>query len=411
MDLQFSLNQRKRILIIIFIIAFLARFLVTVYLSDPSRRHRIYSGDSLSYNGLAISLIEGNGYRDPGSGKLTSVRPPLYPLFLAGVYSVFGQNIFTVSLIQLILSAWTCLLIFHIGQKVADFRVGIISAFIAVFYPELLHWTPVIMTETLFLFLLCLAILYLLKSVRQNSISTQILAGLFLGLTALCRPVILLFPLCILIWIILIPEINLKEKIRNLAIIFLFMGLTILPWSLRNYFVHHSFVPVSTDGGLVFYQGNSPEATGGTRGYVDGKDYIYPKEELEGMSEVEKDRYLYKSGLKFIRYHPKRFLKSATKKFKNMWRPTWEGSSKLNYCIMLPAYGFLIIFGVVGLIYSFRRWRNFLLVYLIIIYFILFHMIFTGMIRFRLPAIPFIIIFAAFGVEKLFRKLIIKIKS
>ena len=39
-------------------------------------------------------------------------------------------------------------------------------------------------------------------------------------------------------------------------------GLTVLPWTIRNYEVLHGIVPVSSNGGSVLYRANNPAATG-----------------------------------------------------------------------------------------------------------------------------------------------------
>src|SRR4051812_5991531 len=47
--------------------------------------------DALDYDYHAVSLASGHGFA-LSYGRPTAFRPPAYPLFLAGVYTVFGTG-------------------------------------------------------------------------------------------------------------------------------------------------------------------------------------------------------------------------------------------------------------------------------------------------------------------------------
>jgi len=52
-----------------------------------------------------------------------------------------------------------------------------------------------------------------------------------------------------------------EEFLKNFLIASLFMAATIAPWTYRNWRVLHAWVPISTNGGDVFYRANNPLAT------------------------------------------------------------------------------------------------------------------------------------------------------
>ena len=57
------------------------------------------------------------GYGD----EYGSFRPPLFPLFLAGVYRTFGVgNYLAARIILCALSSLTCVLIYSLGKKLFD---------------------------------------------------------------------------------------------------------------------------------------------------------------------------------------------------------------------------------------------------------------------------------------------------
>ena len=85
----------------------------------------------------------------------TSLRPPLYPALVAGLWSVTGsRSLQVVRAVQMLLGLATAALVFWIGRRLYDDRAGLVAAAIAAFYPALLLANSLLLTETLFTFLL-----------------------------------------------------------------------------------------------------------------------------------------------------------------------------------------------------------------------------------------------------------------
>ena len=62
--------------------------------------------DAAVYDDWARALLGGKGF---GEGVL--FLGPLYPLFIAGVYGLFGESLATLKVVQGVLGAITCLLV------------------------------------------------------------------------------------------------------------------------------------------------------------------------------------------------------------------------------------------------------------------------------------------------------------
>ena len=82
---------------------------------------------------------------------------------------------------------------------------------------------------------------------------------------------------------------------NGMAILVCSLGLAsvIAPWTIRNWFVLHSFVPISTNGGVVFYSGNgslNPREQGSAQ--YD----LYVELYRDFDSEVERDRAGWRRG-------------------------------------------------------------------------------------------------------------------
>ncbi len=155
--------------------------------------------DAKDYNRLAIGLAETGGYID-ASGKPTSLRPPLYPLVVAGIYQVFGiENFLAVSAFQAALSLLTALLVYQLGASVYSPRVGLWAAGAACLYPTLLAYNQLLLSEVLFTFFLTAGAVVSVCVLRTTDLRAAILLGLSLGLGALTRSVLWLFapPLCL----------------------------------------------------------------------------------------------------------------------------------------------------------------------------------------------------------------------
>jgi hypothetical protein len=108
--------------------------------------------DAQDYNRLAIGLVETGEYRD-ASGNLTSLRPPFYPLLVAGLYQCFGlENYRAVRVAQAILSLFTLLLVYQLGKELYCPKVGLWAAAGYCFYPTLLGMNNLLLSEGLFTF-------------------------------------------------------------------------------------------------------------------------------------------------------------------------------------------------------------------------------------------------------------------
>ena len=84
--------------------------------------------DAQDYNGLAVRLAATGQYVS-ASGEAVSLRPPLYPAVVAGIYKLFGsENYAAVRAFQALLSLGTVLLVYQLGREVYSQRVGTIAA-------------------------------------------------------------------------------------------------------------------------------------------------------------------------------------------------------------------------------------------------------------------------------------------
>lgn len=336
-------------------------------------------GDGPLYVSLAHHVLDGSGFAGP-EGAPTAFVTPGYPLFLAGLF-IFSDSILFIGLAQSVLGGLTVVFLALTAQRISSRTTGILTGGIAAVYPHSLLWTTQVMTETLYVFSLALVLYLIARLINDEDPGgwLALLTGTVAGFTALVRP-----PFLGLAILAVLISLACGRRWRRRAV-FGVLGLIAIfgPWVLRNAIDMDAIVITSTESGYVLWQGNSPHATGGTRGYVDLQDFE-PLQFPEETDEVERDRIYMRRALEWMREHPTEVLALAPRKLANMWRPSWEGASTLNLIVTLLTYPVLIALSLIGLVLI-RKQPFIWIIGVFLVYHLLLHALVTGMIRFRLP--------------------------
>lgn len=171
---------------------------------------------------------------------LHRIIPPLYPIFLAICYWLFGGNTLAYFIPQIFLGSLTCLLIYFITKEIFDRKTAMLAGFAVALYPDLIFWTYMIRPETFYIFLLALSFLFLLRGTARNT-SYLLYAGvLFLGFACLTRIVTLLFIPAYLFWQFIALG-NSRKTWSVIATSFMILFITLLPWCIRNHLVFKQF--------------------------------------------------------------------------------------------------------------------------------------------------------------------------
>ncbi len=384
--------------------------------------------DMFQYDMLARSLVDGNGYRwyaapdlemlkpyvdfdltnvdyDPVRGVATSFRAPLYPAFLALVYLVSGTGgwrFFAARLAQAVflsapLAPLTCLVARPLfpGRE----RVWRMSAWAVAFYPMLIAFPLALATENLFFPLVLASALMLLATWEKPSTWNFIVSGVLLGLSALTRSVALFYCGLVLIWFWL----ALNQYRRGVALMFLSMTLTILPWVARNSLLYHRPTGIETALGYQLYLGYHPQSTGTFQAGISFDLIPIIDDRLRDQVGREK-------ALEFIRDDPSRFIPLALNRlgyFFGLERRALEyfyANDVFGFIplplLLLVALVFLLPFMVISISGAFglalaRRTPQLTLLMILMVGYLLPHLFIISEERFHMALIPFIAILAA----------------
>jgi len=353
--------------------------------------NRFYFGDEPLYYLMAENFLTGNGLIIDILNK--AFRPPLFPLLTAFIHAL-GGGLLAVRIVNVFLSTATIYLVYLLGRELFTESVATWSAAASSVWPFFIFYNGFYLTEPLYLFLMSASTLYLVRSVNNLSPKNIFISGLLSGLASLCRPTMLIFvPLALVLVVLSV------RKLKPAVYLGLVCLLTASPWIIRNVVVLNAFVPGTTMGGRVFYEGNNPDSVG-------GPCQVFPLR-IEEMPEVERDKAYYRQTFRIIRENPVRFRWLLFNKFKRFWSiiPNASGfQAPLYRAISLLAIVPTLPFFMMGLFLSFRRWRTTAFLTVQIIYNTVFHMVFLASIRYRLPIEPFYLIFALFGLHRLIGK-------
>src|SRR5215472_1675191 len=200
------------------------------------------SGDSAWYLNVArtIAFYHVFGATANGSNPTpTAFRPPLYPALIA-VLSIGSSSepILVVLLAQAVLGAATVALVYFIARDQFDRRVAMMASIGMALAPMTGRFTAVILSESLFTFLLTLGV-FLWG--RKRSVS----AGVVFGLAALTRVTMLPF-------VVLLPLLTILRPWRiqcrsYLTIMLLSLAISSI-WIVRNAIVFDRFIPIAASG-------------------------------------------------------------------------------------------------------------------------------------------------------------------
>jgi 4-amino-4-deoxy-L-arabinose transferase-like glycosyltransferase len=190
--------------------------------------------DAQGYHQLAINIIERNVFSLNGQPPFQpdAIRTPVYPLFIALVYYVFGIAPHVVLIAQTILDSITTLLVAVTAwQCTRSRRVATVAGVLYAIYPTTWIYTTELYVESVLAFGVILTFWFatqILSARGDPQARWTVGAGLASGLCLLIKPNVVLLPL------ILGGSLLVQKKFRA-AIVFAAVIATILaPWILRN---------------------------------------------------------------------------------------------------------------------------------------------------------------------------------
>jgi 4-amino-4-deoxy-L-arabinose transferase-like glycosyltransferase len=371
------MTDRGRFLVrlsVITAIAAVGRVVYSVAVADPRVRD-IELSDQVFYHLQARAVADGWGFVNPfafyASGDAhriidTALHPPLYSTFLAaparlGIDSMLSQRVITS-----LLGAATVFLVGLLGRKIGGNRVGLLTAGIAAIAPALWVNDSVLGLETLYCFLVVLALLALYSFWDRPRVSAAIGLAAALGLASLTRsegPI--LFVLLAVPTVLLKHGLSWRDRTKYLGAMALVGALLVGPWVVRNLTTFDEPTYLGTGFGLVLAYGNCDQTySGELLGYwYDQCGYNEYKPRTE---ESVVDLRAREKGVDYLRDHLSRLPVVVAARVGRVWsvfRPAqnveldafYERRGTAESWAVLVAYYAMLVLSIAGLVVLRRR--------------------------------------------------------
>lgn len=391
-----------------------------------------YIEDERQYCQLAANLANHGEFAfEPGIPA--TLRPPLYPAVVATAYKVFGADHYLLAtrVFQHLLSLVNVIVIFYLASEAFSRRVGLWASGLYCFYPSMVVYGNLMLTEVLFTFWLCLLCLAVVRFYQRNAIGYLALAGVLIGLGALTRSILWMTPPFLALFVLFTWRAPLSRRLLAAALMVAAFAITIAPWSVRNTRVEKTFVAIDTMGGRNFMMGNYEHtplyrawdaiAEKGERGWDDVVRAEDPS--FQEMTQGQKDKRAAKYGLDFARRNPGLTLKRDLIKTVQFWslereliaglksgefEPRQEATSQPRStqlpaivvwsvsALILGGYVLTMFTGVFGMLLappSDRRLHWFFLLVIVFIWGM--HSIVFSHSRYHLPLMPLVLMYSA----------------
>jgi 4-amino-4-deoxy-L-arabinose transferase-like glycosyltransferase len=247
---------RNKSLFVILLLALLIRLtlLITVLVKNPDG---IYVYDSYGYWNLGYNMFHNGAFSQNDDVPLDPdyYRTPVYPVFIAFA-ELTGPEGVSVIILQIILSVLTCYFVYRLAEEVTKNRfISNTAALIVALDLPSVAISAIVLTETLFTFLMVLTFYFFTRFLNNGRRKDLICAALFSGLLILCRPVAFCIPVLFSAFILYRSFRTIKVFLRNILLYGGIVFFTLSPWLLRNRITFgHFFISVIREHNLLNYQ-------------------------------------------------------------------------------------------------------------------------------------------------------------
>lgn len=369
------------------------------------------------YDVLAVSLIAGNGFRFQPDTAPTLLREPGYPVFLAGVFLIFGQGITTVKIANVCLALASALLLPLIARRIVSRRAVLLwSPILFLCHPGTLAAESRGGVEILTGLLIIIFVLALDKAIQRNRLQDFVVSGVALGVLALVRSTFIMLPVLVAVYVLCRRNDSYLKIGRNIASLALAMGAVLSPWMIRNYLRTGLIIPTASTMGISAHSGQyiCTHLTTTSRWVDLDRDAAEERRKLaleQGYlfkdirdsyyqlfyrteDEVKFSAYLKKMVIDKYRSNPSLIVECGSRNLFNFWfaGKSWT-STGVNFAIQLP----YLVLAVVGAAWSAKRrqFRRVAPVVLVIIYTVGVSVPILAQARYSVPLIPLLSVLAS----------------
>jgi 4-amino-4-deoxy-L-arabinose transferase-like glycosyltransferase len=263
-------------------------------------------GDEGNYVGIAETVAVGAGIPD----RWAWLRPPGYPLILAGLIRLFGRDLHAPMVLQAFASTALVGVTALLAGQLWGHRAAIIAAWATALNPSLIFYTRILHTETLYTLCATAAILALVAYARSGASARPLaVAALCAALAALLRPAIVAPLPLVVAWLILRrPRAEWRLAVRHVILFGAIMAALIAPNAIHNWRAYRHFIPLDTTLGYIFW--------------LDHRDGSR-QQLIDTLSEIrnpgDRQQYALRQGLAWVAAHPRETIAASVANLRIFW--------------------------------------------------------------------------------------------
>jgi 4-amino-4-deoxy-L-arabinose transferase-like glycosyltransferase len=410
-ELRFFVQDREKCVVVFLFLTALSLRLLNLYLmytNDPF--YMKFRLDHARYDEWAMLIL-----RDGLMGDHAFYQDPLYPYLLAFLYSIVGHNYIFVFVLQSIMGAVSCILVYLIGKMLFSKRVATLASLFFAFYGPSIFYADMLTKEAVSTLLFLASVYSLLRWKQDTKIYRLILSGLFLGMAVMTRGNFSVLVPLYLVFVFVTGSDLYRQKALFCGLMLSGFSLAILPSTIHNYIVEKDFILVTSQGGQNFYLGNNPLSTGTYTNLA----FVRPNPKYERidfereairrtgkrMSPSEISRFWYGEAFEFILNKPDRFLQLLWKKtglFFNYFEVPdnrdYQFKRQYSHVLRYNPFVFALMgpLALTGVLISLRDWRRHWFLSSVVFVYAVGVISFLVLSRFRIQMVPLILLFAAY---------------
>ena len=430
---RFTFSSCRKVILLFFLIiaTIIIQSIFLTFLSSPEDRNQNLDYTRY-YEPVAENIMEGKGVVDD-NGNVATYWPPGFPLILSQIFRLAEHldvnRLELIMLFNVVVTAINCLLIFFIGEQIFNERIGFLGALIWITYPFNLWLLKQPNSELPFMFLYFLSVFLFIYALNKNRLWVVYFVGVILALSALIRPISIML-IGVFILMILIYR-GVKSSLRFVSVFLIIAGflITAAPWEYYVYSKTGEIVPLSKNGpdsikgGLQFaiiYSKPSGEllVTPGDAMELMNRDNIeqqfkVPDDVLDFMIQTKNMEGQLKNTADVFNYVIQEFKenpKTMMKLYIIKAVRSWYATTRMWYeSYILPIQIFYLVLGVTGIICAFKQYneKKFFVLFFIamIFYFWAITVMVVSVLRFMIPPMGLVLIFAAIPIDRLLSRL------
>lgn len=287
-------------------------------------REYIISGRGILEHKMLLSPLS----LSAGRVEPSALMPPLYSVWVAGVYAAVGvesrASVYVLQLANALASALGCAFAFRIADSIAGRKAAWIASLIVTFNPALVGFTDYVWDTSFFTLGVALSVWFALR-LRHGEYRSVKMAGfgIWLGFVALLNPALTLaYPLLVLFAIRVDHPFWSRRITKGIFVSVLGWILAVFPWTVRNHVQLGTVSYVRSGLWLEIWHGIAPEADKAGASVFQAQFPLNNPEEAKRAAELGEQEYIRQRGVfarKAIAENPLRFVKLVFMRTADFW--------------------------------------------------------------------------------------------